>query len=91
MAFAMITLIGLSFQMIHNTLQVNATQMAPEARSMALGVFSFALYAGQAFGVAAAAPVVDRYGAVPMFILAAAAWPLLAWWIITRLRKRPAT
>jgi predicted MFS family arabinose efflux permease len=91
MAFAMITLIGLSFQMIHNTLQVNATQMAPEARSMALGVFSFALYAGQAFGVAAAAPVVDRHGAVPVFLLAAAAWPLLAWWVITRLRKRPAT
>ena len=62
-------LIGLAFHMVHNTLQVNATQMAPEARSTALGVFSFGALCRTGVGVAAAAPVVDRYGAVPVFLL----------------------
>ena len=47
--------------MLHNTLQTNATQMSPEARGTAVGLFSAALYLGQTAGVAAAAPVIDRY------------------------------
>ena len=71
-----IAVIGLAFYMVHNTLQVNATQMAPTARATAIGIFSSALYVGQGAGVAAAAPIVDRYGAVPVFLVAACAWPL---------------
>ena len=52
--------IGLGFYMLHNTLQTNATQMSPEARGTAVGLFSAALYLGQTAGVAAAAPVIDR-------------------------------
>lgn len=89
-AFAAIMAIGLAFHMVHNTLQVNATQMTPEARAMALGVFSWALYMGQSTGVALAAPVVDRYGAVPVFLLATAAWPALAFWFTARLKRRAA-
>lgn len=85
-----VAVIGYAFHMIHNTLQVNATQMAPDARSTAIGLFSSALYLGQAVGVVASAPLVDRYGAVPSFLLAAMAWPLLAWLIIVRLKRRPA-
>lgn len=88
-SMAAVTVIGFTFQMVHNTLQVNATQMAPDARSTALGLFSSALYVGQAVGVVMAAPIVDRYGAAPSFLLAALAWPLLAWWIIARLTRRP--
>jgi predicted MFS family arabinose efflux permease len=66
-AVAAIVLIGLGFQMVHNTLQVNATQMAPEARATALGIFAACLYIGQSIGVVAAAPVVDRFGAPPVF------------------------
>ena len=89
-AFGAITVIGLGFHMVHNTLQVNATQMAPQARATALGVFSSALYLGQSAGVAAAAPVVDRFGAAPVFAGAALAWPILCWWLVRRLRRRPA-
>src|ERR1700755_688476 len=57
-----VTLIGLGFYMLHNTLQTNATQMSPEARGTAVGVFSAALYLGQTAGVAGVAFVVDRAG-----------------------------
>jgi predicted MFS family arabinose efflux permease len=41
------TAIGLGFYMLHNTLQTNATQMTPQARGTAVGLFSSALYIGQ--------------------------------------------
>ena len=66
------TFIGLGFYMLHNTLQTNATQMSPEARGTAVGLFSAALYLGQTVGVAAAAPVVDHHGATPVFLIAGA-------------------
>lgn len=79
---------GLGFYMVHNTLQVVATQIAPEARSTALGVFSSSLYLGQGAGVAAVAPIVDRHGAAPVFIGAAIAWPLFCWCFAAALRRR---
>src|SRR5262249_30537971 len=55
-----VTLVGLGFYMLHNTLQTNATQMSPDARGTAVGLFSAALYLGQTVGVAAVAPGIDR-------------------------------
>lgn len=68
-----VTFVGLGFYMLHNTLQTNATQMSPEARGTAVGLFSAALYFGQTIGVALAAPVIDRLGAGPIFITSAIA------------------
>jgi predicted MFS family arabinose efflux permease len=62
--------------------------MLPEARGTAVAGFSSALYFGQSIGVALAAPVVDRSGAVPVFIVAAVLWPALALWIKWRLKRR---
>ena len=45
-----VTFIGLGFYMLHNTLQTNATQMSPEARGTAVGLFSAALYLGETAG-----------------------------------------
>jgi predicted MFS family arabinose efflux permease len=70
-------LIGLGFYMVHNTFQTNATQMSPQARGTAIAIFSSALYMGITFGVAVAAPVVDRFTAVPVFLTSAAGFPLL--------------
>jgi MFS transporter, YNFM family, putative membrane transport protein len=42
-----VTMIGLGFYMLHNTLQTNATQMAPDARATGVCLFSAALYIGQ--------------------------------------------
>jgi MFS transporter, YNFM family, putative membrane transport protein len=83
-----ITLVGLGFYMLHNTLQTNATQMSPEARGTAVGLFSAALYLGQTAGVAFFAPVIDRAGAPPIFFAVAIALPLLALWFSRRLRRR---
>ncbi len=43
---------GMGFFMLHNTLQTQATQMAPEARGTAIAAFAFSLFAGQSAGVA---------------------------------------
>jgi predicted MFS family arabinose efflux permease len=53
---------GLGFYMLHNTLQMNGTQMAPETRGTALALFSSAFFMGQSGGVALAALVVETVG-----------------------------
>jgi MFS transporter, YNFM family, putative membrane transport protein len=85
-----VTLVGLGFYMLHNTLQTNATQMSPEARGTAVGVFSAALYLGQTAGVAAFAFAVDRAGGRSVFAAAALLLPLLALWFAHALRRRAA-
>jgi predicted MFS family arabinose efflux permease len=82
--FAVI-LIGLGFYMLHNTLQTNATQMAPQARATGVCLFSAALYLGQPAGVTLVAPAVDRVGAVPVFISAGVLIPILGLWFAKRL------
>lgn len=42
---------GLGFYMMHSTLQLNATQMAPKARGTAMAVFAGCLFLGQSVGV----------------------------------------
>jgi predicted MFS family arabinose efflux permease len=62
---------GFGYYMLHNTLQTNATQMAPEARGIALGIFASSLFLGQSLGVAIAAPIFDYTGGAPIFLAAA--------------------
>jgi MFS transporter, YNFM family, putative membrane transport protein len=80
--------LGFGYYMVHNTLQTNATQMLPEARGTAVAAFSSALFLGQSVGVALAAPLVDRAGATPVFVLAAVLWPALALWVRVKLGRR---
>jgi predicted MFS family arabinose efflux permease len=49
---------GLGFYMLHNTLQTNATQMAPERRGAAVSAFAFAYFIGQSVGLALAGVIV---------------------------------
>lgn len=86
----MVTL-GLGFYMIHNTLQANATQMAPEARGLGVSLFALALFLGQSLGVALAAPVVDQLGAPVVYLAAAVILPVIALWFRAMLSVRPAT
>ena len=85
-----ITVIGVGFYMLHNTLQTNATQMTPEARATAVGIFSAALYFGQTFGVAINAPIFDRFSAVPVFVISGAGLLALGLWLAHVLRQRRA-
>jgi predicted MFS family arabinose efflux permease len=52
-------LMGLGFYMLHNTLQVQATQMAPAARGTAVTLFACSLFFGQSTGVLLMAQSVD--------------------------------
>lgn len=45
---------GLGFYMLHNTLQTQATQMAPTRRGAAVSLFAFCYFVGQSVGVALA-------------------------------------
>ncbi|MFN3745829.1 MAG: MFS transporter [Hyphomicrobiaceae bacterium] len=87
-AIPAMVLLGLGFYMLHNTLQTNATQMAPEARGLAVSLFAFFLFMGQSIGVALAAPLVDRFGAPPVYLAAAVLLPLTALWFRHRLAVR---
>lgn len=56
-------LAGFGFFMLHNTLQTNATQMAPSARGTGVSMFAAALFLGQSVGVLLAASLAARLGA----------------------------
>jgi MFS transporter, YNFM family, putative membrane transport protein len=81
------TAIGLGFYMLHNTLQTNATQMTPRARGTAVALFSSAIFIGQTAGVFVGSLLIDRLGATPLFIGAAAALPVLAVWFAHKLKR----
>ncbi len=51
---------GFGFYMLHNTLQVQATQMAPASRGTAVTLFACLLFFGQSTGVVLMAQSVDR-------------------------------
>jgi predicted MFS family arabinose efflux permease len=85
---AAITLTGLGFYMLHNTLQTNATQMTPQARGTAVAIFSSALYLGQTAGVAAGGAVFDRFTAVPLFVISGVVLLALSLGFARRLKQR---
>lgn len=64
---------GLGFYMLHNTLQTNATQMAPERRGAAVSSFASSFFLGQAAGVAIAGLGVGLFGTVPVMVVGAMA------------------
>lgn len=51
---------GCGFYMLHNTLQTNATQMAPQKRGTAVSQFAFCLFVGQSVGVALAGYIAEH-------------------------------
>ncbi|MBL8485069.1 MAG: MFS transporter [Rhodocyclaceae bacterium] len=66
-------LLGLGFYMIHNTLQTNATQMAPQVRGTAVSFFASAFFLGQSLGVSAGAALFHAAGPTALFATAGTA------------------
>ncbi|CAN7591543.1 MFS transporter [Acidovorax sp. LjRoot66] len=79
---------GLGFYMLHNTLQVQATQMAPEARGTAVTLFACLLFLGQSVGVLAVAASVDRGWIAQVFSMAAAGVVVLGVLVSRRVQGR---
>jgi YNFM family putative membrane transporter len=71
-----LTACGCGFYMMHNTLQVHVTQMAPGARGLAISLFAFCFFLAQSAGVATMGRLVDTIGYAPVF--AGSGWLLLA-------------
>jgi predicted MFS family arabinose efflux permease len=80
---------GLGFYMLHNTLQINATQMAPERRGAAVSAFASCFFMGQAVGVAANGALVAHIGTGAV-ITGGAAGVLAVALTFSRLRARRA-
>jgi predicted MFS family arabinose efflux permease len=78
---------GLGFYMLHNTLQVQATQMAPAARGTAVSLFACSLFFGQSTGVLLMAQSVDM-GWLPYAFTGVAVGVLLLGAVIYRLVGR---
>lgn len=79
---------GFGFYALHNTLQTNATQMAPEARGTAVSLFACCLFLGQSIGVAAAAWIVDRFAAPVVFMVSSLGLLLLGFSFATLIQRR---
>lgn len=84
---------GLGFYAFHNTLQTNATQMAPSRRGAAMALFASLFFFGQSAGVAAAGFLVERYGTTAVLVGAGlAVIPLgitFAWLLRSRAALQP--
>ena len=81
--------LGLGLYMLHNTLQTNATQMAPEARGLAVSTFANSLFLGQAAGVYAGGILVDSAGFSVTYVVAALGLACLGVTLSRLLRRRP--
>lgn len=62
---------GLGFYMLHNTLQINATQMAPERRGAAVAAFAASYFIGQSVGIAVSGFLIPAVGTSGVIILGA--------------------
>ncbi|MFN7778184.1 MAG: MFS transporter, partial [Betaproteobacteria bacterium] len=82
-------LAGAGFYMLHNTLQINATQMAPQARGAAVSLFASLFFLGQTVGVALAAASVQPAG-TGAIIAAGALATLAVGFAFAALRERRA-
>lgn len=78
LAAPFVALMGFGFYMLHNTLQVRATEMAPEARGAAVSFFALSMFGGQALGVATYGWVAALVGYRLPFVATGLALALLA-------------
>ena len=85
-----VTAIGFGFYMLHNTLQTVGSQMTPDARGTAVAIFASMYYLGQTIGTTLSAPIVDRFGAPPLFLVSMVLLPVLAWQFTRGLKRHNA-
>ncbi len=70
---AALVALGLGFYMLHNTFQVQVTEVVPEARASAVALHAFSFFCGQALGVAVLGFGLTALGQLPALVLCAAA------------------
>ena len=89
----LIVVAGYAFNMLHNTLQTFATEMAPGARGAGVAMFAFALFFGQALGVELGGASIESVGFATTFIVCGVGLVLLGWsfgaWITRQHEAKP--
>ncbi|MDP2449524.1 MAG: MFS transporter [Polaromonas sp.] len=83
-------LAGFGFFMFHNTMQANATQMAPGARGTAVSLFASSLFLGQSVGVVVAASLIAQIGTGAVVALGGAIMAAEGVFFAWALRRRDA-
>jgi len=83
-------LAGFGFFMFHNTMQANATQMAPHARGTAVSLFASSLFLGQSAGVVMAAGLIDWIGSGAVIALGGGVMAAEGIYFAWALRRRDA-
>lgn len=80
--------LGLGYYMLHNTLQTNATQMAPQVRGTAVSLFASSFFLGQALGVSLGGLLYEGIGAFTLFSISGVLILPLGWFFYRRLTRR---
>ncbi len=79
--------LGLGFYMLHNTLQVNATQMAPQRRGAAVSAFAACFFLGQSAGVWLGGVAVGAFGAGRFMVAGAGGLLVVAFSFVVLCRR----
>lgn len=73
--------LGLAFYMLHNTMQVKATEVAPDARGAGMALYACTWATGQATGVAAMGLLVSLFDYAAAIAAFGVGWGLLGLWL----------
>jgi predicted MFS family arabinose efflux permease len=82
---------GVSFYMMHNSMQTEATELAPSARGSAVALFACGFFIGQGLGPLVFAALLHGLGPRPALVVAAAVIVILGRVIVARVIARPPT
>jgi predicted MFS family arabinose efflux permease len=77
---------GASLLMLHNTLQLRASQMAPDTRGAAMSAFAASFFVGQLGGIAVGGPLYDKFGGPPLIAAGAIGFALVTVFYRARLK-----
>ena len=90
--FANFLMLGFGFYWLHGSIQIYATELAPQARSSAMALHSMAFFLGQAAGPVVYGAGFAYVGKTPLLIAGAAMIALVGYICSVKLRRAaPAT
>jgi predicted MFS family arabinose efflux permease len=84
---AAFVVIGCGFYMLHNSLQTQATELAPDNRGAAVALHAFFFFLGQAAGPIVFALGLATVGAAPSILIAALTMALLGFAVASALKR----
>ena len=83
-------IVGFAFYMMHNSLQTQATELAPTARGSAVALHAFFFFLGHAAGPLLFGLAHDRLGTTAAVLISAGTMAVLGFTTAAALQARPA-